>query len=232
LTRRPGNAQTSTVVRARRHQTVLARLALLLLALIAELVGRSLTHRIDLGRHVATPSYARTDYYPMLLVFVKGGVALMLALVTWRFLRARAVAAAAGRLLAAHGRRTPERPRMRFELSPRLWFGAFAVTSCFFLVQTDAERMSVGRWPLLAPWLHTSALPVFAVLAVVVAFVYGLASQLLAAYETYARETAVEASLVGGACAPAVAPTHEHDELDPRALFGLAFESRPPPVPA
>ena len=31
----------------------LARLALVLLVLAAELTGRSLTHRIDLGRHVA-----------------------------------------------------------------------------------------------------------------------------------------------------------------------------------
>jgi hypothetical protein len=232
LTRRAGNAQTSTVVRARRHQTLLARLALLLLALIAELVGRSLTQRIDLGRHVATPSYARTDYYPMLLVFVKGGVALMLALVTWRFLRARAVASAAGRLLAAHGRRGPQRPRMRFELSPRLWFGAFAVTSCFFLVQTDAERISVGRWPLLAPWLHTSALPVFAVLAVLVALAWSAVASWLREYEQYAEDTWARAGSLGrGVLAPARYARTEI-QVPPRKLFGLAFECRPPPLPA
>lgn len=217
---------------ARRHQTLLARLALLLLALVAELVGRSLTHRIDVGRHVAPPSYAHADYYPILLAVVKTAVALMLARVSWRFVRAQVLASAAGRFLAAHGRRAPARPRMRFELSPRLWLGAFVVTSSFFLVQTDAERISAGRWPLLAPWLHTSALPVFAVLAVVVAFVYGVASQLLAAYESYARETAAEASLVCAAT-PVVVPCRRGREtLSPRALFGLAFESRPPPAPA
>jgi hypothetical protein len=220
------------VARAAKHQTLLARLALLLLALVAELVGRSLTHRIDVGRHVAAPSYSHADYYPVLLAVVKVGVALMLARVAWRFLRARAVASPAARLLAAHGRRAPARPRMRLELSPRLWFGAFAVTSSFFLVQTDAERISTGRWPLLAPWLHTSALPVFAVLAVAVAFVYGVASQLLDAYESYACETAAKASLVADAGALVVRPPCEHATVGPRARFGLAFESRPPPVPA
>jgi hypothetical protein len=220
------------MARARRHQTLLARLALLLLALVAELVGRSLTHRIDVGRHVAAPSYAHADYYPLLLVIVKSSVALMLARVSFRFLRARAVASGAERLLAAHGRRAPTRPRLRFEVSPRLWFGAFVVTSSFFLVQTDAERISAGRWPLLAPWLHTSALPVFAVLAVAVAFVYGLASQLLAAYETYARETAAEASRVGVEAAPVVRPHRAQRAIAPRTLFGLAFESRPPPARA
>ena len=50
--------------RARRHQRLLSALAFGLLAVAAELVGRSLTHRIDVGRHVASPSYAHTDYYP------------------------------------------------------------------------------------------------------------------------------------------------------------------------
>src|SRR5919201_1830402 len=117
---------------ARRHQRFLARLALGLLALIAELLAR----------------------------------------VAWRFVRAHTVARAARRLLAANGSAGPRAPRVRLELSPRLWVGAFLATSLIYLVQTDAEGISAGRWPLLAPWLHTSALPVFAVLAVVVALVY------------------------------------------------------------
>jgi hypothetical protein len=228
----PVQAHTFPVNRARRHQTLLARLALLLLALVAELAGRSLTHRIDVGRHVEAPSYAHADYYPILLAIVKVGVALMLARVTWRFFRARAVASAADRLLAAEGRSAPARPRLRLELSPRLWFGAFAVTSSFFLVQTDAERISAGRWPLLAPWLHTSALPVFAVLAVLVAFVYGLVSQLLSLYETYAREVVAEASRVCGSRALPAQPRARSAELPPRSHFSLGFESRPPPLAA
>src|SRR6266568_6043139 len=147
----------------RRHRVFLARLALGLLALVAELVGRSLTHRINVGRHVATPSYSGADYYPILLIVVKAGVALMLARVAWRFAKARSAAATACRLLDAHGQApTRKAPRVRLVLSPRLWLGSFVVTASIFLAQTDAERAAVGRWPLLAPWLHTSALPVFA----------------------------------------------------------------------
>ena len=218
--------------RARRHQVLLARLALGLLALIAELAGRSLTHRMDVGRHVATPSYARADYYPILMIVVKVAVALMLARLAWRFVKARSIANGASTLLAAHGRTSSRaRPRVRIELSPKLWLGAFFATSSIFLLQTDAERISAGRWPLLAPWLHTSALPVFAVLAVVVAFVYGVVTQWLGDYETYAQETAADAYRACVRDVPLQTP-HEHDELTPRSLFGLALESRPPPVHA
>ena len=76
--------------RARRHQRALARLALIFLALIAELVGRRLSRRLDFGRHVGTPSYSGADYYPILLVVVKVGLALMLARLAWRFAKALA----------------------------------------------------------------------------------------------------------------------------------------------
>jgi hypothetical protein len=226
-------AQTFVVERARRHQTLLARLALGLLALVAELVGRSLTHRIDVGRHVATPSYAHTDYYPILMIAVKVGLALMLARVAWRFVKARSVARGARKLLAARGEislRT--RPRVRIEVSPRLWLGSFLATASIFLLQTDAERISASRWPLLAPWLHTSALPVFAVLAVVVAFVYGAVARWLADYETYARETLAAAWRSCRDAVLDVQPLRAREEPTPRSLFGLALESRPPPAHA
>jgi hypothetical protein len=218
--------------RARRHQRLLARLALGLLALIAELVGRSLTHRLDFGRHVAAPSYSGAEYYPILLAVVKVGVALMLARLAWRFVKARAVACAAGRLLAAHGSRARRvTPRVRLQLSPRLWLGSFVVTSLIYLVQVDAEGISAGRWPLLAPWLHTSALPVFAVLSVVVALVYRAVERWLAEYETYAAETAARASRLADSSMP-VPRAARAERATPRSLFGLAFESRPPPAPA
>src|SRR5204862_3012602 len=123
----------------------------------------------------------------ILLAAVKFGVALMLAAIAWRFVRARAAARAGRRLLAAIGKRPARRaPRVRLDLKPRLWLAGFAITSLLYLVQTDAERISTGRWPLLAPWLHTSALPVFAVLAVLVALVYGVVARWLADYEQYA----------------------------------------------
>ena len=78
---------------APRRRTVLARLALGLLVLAAELTGRSLAYRIDVGRHVGRFSYADAAYYPVLLLCVKVGLALMLARLVWRFFQARRVAA-------------------------------------------------------------------------------------------------------------------------------------------
>src|SRR5512133_3102102 len=92
------------VKRARRHQRVLSALAFGLLALIAELAGRGLAHRLDVGRHVRSPSYAGADYYPFLLAAVKLGVALLLARLAWRFVRAHAAARAGRRMLAAVGK--------------------------------------------------------------------------------------------------------------------------------
>ncbi len=217
--------------RARRHQRGLARLALLLLALVAELTGRSLAHRLDFGRHVETP-YSGAQYYPILLAVVKVAVALMLARVAWRFGKARTEARAARKLLAAHGSPVARTaPRVRIELSPRLWLGSFLVTSLIYLSQVDAEGISAGRWPLLAPWLHTAALPVFAVLSVVVALVYRAVENWLSDYESYARDTAARASRLLDGSLPAPRPT-VGELVTPRSLFGLAFEVRPPPVPA
>jgi len=134
--------------RARRHQRGLARLALLLLALVAELTGRSLAHRLDFGRHVETP-YSGAEYYPILLVVVKVAVALMLARVAWRFVKARTVARAARRLLAAHGSPVARSaPRVRIEVSPRLWLGSFLVTSLIYLF-SGRRGGNLGR-PLAA----------------------------------------------------------------------------------
>jgi hypothetical protein len=218
--------------RARRHQRLFAGLAFALLALIAELAGRSLTHRLDVGRHVATPSYAGADYYPFLLAAVKLGVALLFARLAWRFVRAHAAARAGRRVLARVGSRPGPAPRVRLDLSPRLWLTAFLVTSLFYLVQQDAEQAAVGRWPLLSPWLHSSALPVFAVLAVLVALAWSAVASWLSAYERYAKETCARAERIVTASPPPRSQRTETAAAPPRKLFGLAFESRPPPVPA
>src|SRR5947207_11794782 len=139
---------TSRVDRARRHQRLLAGLAFGLLTLIAELAGRSLTHRLDIGRHVGRVSYAHADYYPVLLAGVKVAVALMLARLAWRFAKAHTTARAAHRIAGALGARHARRaPRVRIELSPRLWLLSFLGTASIYLVQTDAERAMGGRWP-------------------------------------------------------------------------------------
>jgi hypothetical protein len=219
--------------RARRHQRLLSGFAFVLLALVAELLGRSLTHRLNVGRHVTAPSYAGTDYYPFLLAAVKGGIALLVGRLAWRFARAHAAARAGRRLLEAVGARPHRpRPRIRASLSPRLWLGSFLATTLIYLVQMDAEGMSAGRWPLLSPWLHTSALPVFAVLSVVVALLWGAVAGWLADYERFAEATVAHARALAGSRRLA-APRRRHDGgAAPRRLFGLAFECRPPPMPA
>jgi hypothetical protein len=224
---------TYDVVRARRHQRLLGLLAFGLLAVTAELAGRSLTHRLDVGRHVARPSYAGGDYYPFLLIAVKVGVALMLARVAWRFAKARATARAARRLAIALGAPARAAPRVRIEVSPRLWLATFIATSVIYLVHADADQLATGRLNAFAPWLHSSALPVFAVLSVLVALLYRGVSRWLADYESYAEETAAYARSLAARrpVASARRRTRGH-VVPPRRLFGLSFESRPPPQPA
>ncbi len=213
-------------MRQGRHHRLLSILAFGLLALAVELAGRSMTERIDVGRHVAAPSYAHSGYYPILLALVKVGIALLLARLAWRLLRAHAAERAALRLLGARA----ERPRVRLTLSPRLWLAFFAVTSAIYLVQADAEGAADGRWPLLSPWLHSSALPVFAVLAVVAALVWGAVRGWLADYERYAHATVRRALRLAGRGALRVPRPRVVLFAPPRRIFGLAFESRPPPL--
>jgi hypothetical protein len=219
------------VDRARRHQKLFARLSLGLLVLVAELAGRSLTDRLDVGRHVGPVSYAQQDYYPFLLAAVKVALALMLARIAWRVAKATAAARAAQRLLG--GGVPAQTARVRLELSPRLWLAAFVGTATVYLVQTDAESLAGGRWPLLAPWLHTSALPVFAVLAVVVALVYRAVEGWLADVERIAADAVALARRLVGRRPPSSARLRpDPGDHGPRSRFGLAFESRPPPLPA
>jgi len=219
--------------RARRHQRFFSGLAFALLALVAELAGRSLAHRLDVGRHVGSPSYSGADYYPFLLGAVKLGVALLLARLAWRFVRARAAARAGRRVLAALEKKPMPAPRVKLQLSPRLWLMAFTVTSVFALVHMDAEQAASGRWPLLWPWLHTSALPIFAVLSVLVALAWSAVSRWLNEYERYAKDTCALAERLTASRATAPRPQpRPRATVPPRKLFGLAFESRPPPLTA
>ena len=128
-----------------RRQRWLARIALALLALVAELAGRSLAHRLDVGRHVGRVSYAHADYYPFLLAAVKVGVALMLARLVWRFAKARRVASLIG-----------GSPRVRVELSARLWLASFAATSVIYLVQMDAEGAGPTAPRAVAPLVRAA----------------------------------------------------------------------------
>jgi hypothetical protein len=218
---------------AKRHHRLLSALAFGLLALVVELVGRSLTYRIDIGRHVASPGDAHAGYYPILLALVKVGIALLLARLAWRLVKARTAERAGRRVIAtlgaspAHGA-----PRVRLRLSPRLWLAFFVVTAFIYLVQVDAEGLSAGRWPVLGPWLHSSALPVFAVLSVFAALAWRAVARWLTDYEQYAEDTVAHARRLArtGGTLPVARMPHGV-ELPPRSRFGLAFESRPPPLP-
>jgi len=203
------------------------------LVVCAEVAGRSLTRRIDGALHVAPLARTDTSYYPFLLVGVKVAGALTLAALLARGLRAWAAADAGRRLLAATGTPPASRsPRLRPGLSPRVWAAAFAATSLLFLVHRDAESAAAGRWPLLAPWLHTYALPVFAVLAVLIALAWRLASWLYEIEEFADRALAHVRRILTSVTSPRRRHARPSDDAAPRRRFGLAFESRPPPLPA
>jgi hypothetical protein len=212
--------------RCRRHA------AFALLAIFAEVAGRSLTGRVDGIFHVAPLARTTADYYPMLLVAVKILGALALAWLLARFVRAWGAADAGNRLLEAVGHRPRSAPRLRPSLSPRVWLASFAATSLVYLVQEDVEGIAAGRWPVLAPWLHTYALPVFALLSVLVALVWSVAHWVRAVEEYAVRTLDRLREILGAALEPARQRFRTVDDQGPRRRFGLAFESRPPPLTA
>src|SRR5262249_23196474 len=116
---------------------------------------------------------------------------------------------------------------------PSLWLAFFATTALMYLVQTRAEAATAGGpWPLLAGWLHTSALPVFAVLAVVTALLWGAVQRWLADYELFAERAAARAKQLVPLPSPLVGRPHARASPPPRRPFGLSSERRPPPLPA
>ena len=199
-----------------------------LLALLTELTGRAITVRLDGVLHVAPLATPTTRYYPFLLAGVRTLAALLFALAALRAVRAHAAAAAGERLLG----RITHRPRFRVTLSLRLWAYAFVATSLFYLAQNDAAGVATGRWPLLAPWLHTYALPVFAVCSLLLALGFGAVRSWLADVERYAATTLARVSRMLRAGAQPVRRRRDFDDRAPRRLYGVLFESRPPPLPA
>jgi hypothetical protein len=217
------------VERARRHQRLLSALSFGLLAVLAELFGAELTHRIDLGRHVRSPSYSHAVYYPALVAAVKVGIALLAATLVWRMLRAHAIECAARRVAGAVG---GELPRVRASFSPRLWLAFFAITATTYLAHADYGRIASGRWALFFPWVHSSALPVFAVLSVLLTVLWTAVQRWLADYEQYAEDAARLARSLVRARAPAVTFPRVTLAVPPRRLFGLVVDGRPPPLAA
>ena len=205
------------------------------LVVVAEVVGRALTGHVDRLLHVEPLARPSASYYPLLLVIVKTGGAIVFAGLLARGTRAWARADAGTKLLAAVGHGTEHRaPRLRAGLSLRVWLAAFATTSLVYLVHTDLDGIAAGRWPVLAPWLHTYSLPIFAGLAFAVALIWRFASWLYEV-EEYAVETIAHVRRILTAALGSTtrrAHTRAADDLAPRRRFGLSFESRPPPLPA
>jgi hypothetical protein len=212
----------------RRGQRILA---FALLVALAEVFGRSITVRVDRALHVAPLAPTGADYYPFLLVAVKIVAALALAALLARLMRAHAAAHAGDRLLARLGHGHERRlPRLQMRLSPRIWLLSFVCTSCAYLVHTDADG---GRWPLVAPLLHSYALPVYAALSVLVALAWSL-TRWVRAVEEYCERTLARVRRILHAALDAARPRPPRplDALAPRRRFGLAFECRPPPLAA
>jgi hypothetical protein len=214
--------------RARRHQRLCSALAFGLLAVLAELVGAGLTHRIDLGRHVRSPGYSHAAYYPAVLAVAKVGIALLAARLAWRLVRAFAIGRTARQVtgVVAGGM-----PRVRFTLSSRLWFAFFAVTATTYLVHADTDHVAAGRWALFFPWIHSSALPVFAVVSVLLALVWNVVQRWLADYEQFVEDAVRLARHLTRRPQRAPFP-RVRLQLPPRRLFGLVLDSRPPPLVA
>ena len=206
-----------------------------ILVLVAEVVGRSLTGHVDRLFHVDPIASPSASYYPFLLVAVKTVGALALAWLLARGTRAHAAADAGDRLLAALGRAHERRsPRLCRGPSGRIWLASFAATSLVYLVHTDADGIAAGRWPLFAPWLHTYALPVFAVLALAIAIVWRFASWLYEVEEYAERTIARVRRIIDDVLRASARFVHRPAAGDtaPRRRFGLSFECRPPPLPA
>ena len=205
------------------------------LVAIAEVAGRSLIGHVDRMFHVQPLARPDASYYPLLLVVLKTGGALVFAGLLARATRAWARADAGHRLLVAVGHGHERRaPRLRAGLSLRVWLAAFAATSLLYLVHADADGIAAGRWPLLAPWLHTYALPIFAGLAFVITLVWRFASWLYEVEEYAVRTIARVRRILTAALTPSSGRVHSRaaDDVAPRRRFGLSFESRPPPLPA
>jgi hypothetical protein len=204
-----------------------------LLVLMAEVAGRSLTARVDARLHVRPLANSGANYYPFLLVGVKIVFAFALAALLARATRARAAAEAGERLLTAvgHGHACGT-PRLRPKLSFRIWLSAFAATSLVYLVHIDIESSAVGRWPSLDPWLHTYSLPVFALIGVAVAFAWRFATWLHDVEDYVERTFARVRRILTNALDVSSTNHRPTDDSAPRRRFGLAFESRPPPLTA
>ena len=195
--------------------------------LSGEVAGRWVVAHLPLVGGVPQRGHGGLDTWPAVVVAAKIGIALLLARLAWRLVKAHRTAAAGERILGIRRLRVM-RPPPAIGLSPGAWVASFVAMSVLYLIPTSSEELASGCWPLVSPWLHTQALPVFAVIAVVVAVLWRTIGCWLAALERYGERLH---DLIRSAYAALLASRRASPpSRGPRALFGLAFESRPPPA--
>lgn len=218
------------IVRAMRlSRRQLAAGAFVALVLGGEVAGRWAAEHLPLLGHAPQRPHGGLDAWPAILIGAKVAIALLLARLGWRLATASRVASAGERIARLGGQRL-SRPTPTIGLSPRVWLASFAAMSLLYLVPTSSAEVTGGCWLLATPWLHTQALPVFAVVAVLAAVLWRTVSRWLAALERYAAAIGRLARRWRLACV--TRPRDIAFSASPRTLFGLSFESRPPPLPA
>ena len=201
-----------------------------LLVAVAEVTGRSLTARIDRALHVAPLANSHAAYYPFLLVALKVVTALALAALLARAVRARATADAGGRLLHAVGHRDHVRaPRLRATLSPRIWFASFAATS----PSTSSRPTSKGPRPAAGRSSRRGCTPTRC-RSSRRSPSSSRSRGASRAGSTTSRTSPNARSRTCGGFSPSLRglgrARRPGDDAAPRRRFGLAFESRPPPL--
>lgn len=206
----------------------LAAGAFLVLVLAGEVAGRWTIGQLQFAGHGPDRAHTGLDLWPAAVIGAKVGIALVLARLFWRLVRAHRVARGAEGVLRTLGRR-PSRPRPALRVSWRAWLCSFAAMSFLYVLPTSTGEVTAGCWLLITPWLHTQALPVFAVVAVVVAVLWRTVSHWLADLERYGSRLC---ELIARSLRPLGLRWRIRAAVrSPRALFGLAFECRPPPLP-
>lgn len=218
---------SSSSMRVRRTQ--LAAVAFVILVLAGELAGRWTVVHLPLIGQAPRRHHGGVDAWPVLVILTKLGMALLLARIAWRVVKAHRVALVGERLAHGVGVRHA-RPVPAVALSSRVWFMGFTAMSVLYLIPTSSGELMSGGWPLLTPWLHTQALPVFAVLAVVIAILWRTISRWLAALEHYAD--AILGLAQRRAARGSTRWPFASIIASPRSRFGVCFEGRPPPATA
>jgi hypothetical protein len=193
--------------------------------LAGEVAGRWLVAHLSLLDHVPRRAAGGLDAWPAIVVAAKVAIALLLARLAWRAARALRVAAAGERILRL--RRPAVRPMPTIGVSPRAWLASFSAMVALFVFPTSSSELAAGPGALFGPLLHTEALPVFAVLALVVAVLWRTVSRWLAALERYGE---LLCDVIRSARGSLLVSRRAHcADRAPRSRFGVAFECRPPP---